>query len=235
MIRIAVVDQEKATLDYVAKVIEAEPDLELVGSGASGAEAVQLATELSPEVLILDLPLSDADEEDVTRTITGEGAQHTAILARTDPGSDDLGVSAIRAGASGICTKTDPTDALVCAVRTVATGDAVISRSLLRRLLDRIVPIDRTSLRSCSPREVEVLSLTANGATNPEIAEKLIISETTVRTHVQNLRLKLGARNRVDLVVLGHKSGLADSTITATDQEGAPAMKRSARMDDPRK
>ena len=135
MIRVAVVNEEVGARDYIVKVIDAEPGLEVIGTGESGVKAVELATELRPEVLMLDLSLPDIDGERVTRSIVEDKGPHPAILAMTSSASDDLALAAIRSGASGICMKDDPPDALIRAVRTVAAGETTVSPPLLRRLL----------------------------------------------------------------------------------------------------
>lgn len=195
-------------------MIDAEPDLSVVGTGVSGADARELAANLRPEVLMLNLSLPDETGEDITRSVVMSGEQHTAVLAVTNSMNEELAFAAICAGALGVCTDTDPPGILTQSVRSVAAGDATVSSPLLGRLLPRLIPRQPVEIEACSSREVEVLGLVAEGATNPEIADRLFISQTTVRSHVQSLRLKLGVRNRVGLVVLAHKSGLARPTLS---------------------
>ena len=210
LIRVAVIDEESSTRESTIGVIETQPDLTVVGIGETGNEAVQLARDLHPEVLMLDLGLLDASGESVTRSIIESGNAHPALLlvAGGDDASDAL--SAIRAGASGICTREDPPEVMVHSVRRVAAGDVAVSPPVLGKMFEHLFPQKSTALDVCSGREVEVLGLVAEGATNSEIGERLYISETTVRSHVQSLRQKLGVRNRVDLVVLAHRAGLAE-------------------------
>lgn len=208
VIRVAIVDEEINALATKTKAIDSEPDLTVIGTGSTAADAVQLARDLGPEVVMLDLPLSDASGATVTRSVIESRVEHTAVLAVTNETDDDLARAAIRAGAAGVCTNADPPEILAHSVRSVASGDAAISPPLLKRLLPALLSCEPKGLDVCSPREVEVLDLIGKGATNPEIAKHLYISETTVRSHVQNLRTKLGVRNRVGLVVLAHKSGL---------------------------
>jgi DNA-binding NarL/FixJ family response regulator len=212
LIRVAVVGNRAATRETIVRLVDAEPDLEVVATGTSAADALDLTAEARPAVVMLDLSEGPARPEEVTRAILEEGGRRTAVLALAGPGSeaetDRRAWEAIRAGAAGFCTQTDSPAELLRSIRVVAQGDAVVSPSVLRSLLDRLAPSGMGAFTSCSGREIEVLELVARGATNGEIAEQLAISETTVRTHVQHLRDKLCARNRIELVVLANRSGL---------------------------
>lgn len=214
VIRVAIVAEESEALTSTVNVIDAEPDLAVVGIGASGADARKLATDLRPQVLMLDFSLPDDSGEFVTRAVIQSGDHHPAVLAVTSSLNEEFAFAAICAGASGVCTDVDSPNILTQSVRSVAAGDVALSPPLLGRLLPRLIPRHPVEIEVCSSREVEVLGLVAEGATNPEIADRLYISQTTVRSHVQSLRLKLGVRNRVGLVVLAHRSGLAQPTLT---------------------
>jgi DNA-binding NarL/FixJ family response regulator len=210
LIRVAIVCEESSARAFTARAIENEPDLTVVGTGSSSADAVDLAHDLHPEVLMLDLALTDVEGGPLTRSIVEAGGHRPAVLAVTGTVDEDLALAAIRAGAAGVCTRVDPPEVLVSSVRSVAAGGAAMSPPILGRLLRRLARPEPVELESCSAREAEVLGLVADGATNPEIAEKLFISQTTVRSHVQSLRLKLGVRSRIDLVVFADRLGLRE-------------------------
>ena len=212
VVRVAIIDGEQCSREFAVGVVETEPDLTVVATGSTGAEALQLAKDLQPRVVMLGLSLPDAAGEHATQSIVDVGVRPPAVLAVTGGIDADLAIAAIRAGASGVCTTDDPPEVVVQSVRSVAAGGAAVSPSLLGQILRRMIPRRPTQLDACSNREVEVLGLVANGATNPEIGERLFISPTTVRSHIQSLRYKLGARSRIDLVVFGHRSGLAEQS-----------------------
>jgi DNA-binding NarL/FixJ family response regulator len=210
VVRVAIIDGEQRSREIAVGVVETQPDLTIVATGSTGAEALQVAKDLRPEVVMLGLSLPDAAGEHATQSIVDVGVRPPAVLAMTGGVDADLAIAAIRAGAAGVCTTDDPPEVVLQSVRSIAAGGAAVSPSLLGQILRRIVPRRPAQLDACSNREVEVLGLVANGATNPEIGERLFISPTTVRSHVQSLRHKLGARSRIDLVVFGHRSGLAE-------------------------
>lgn len=220
MIRVAVIDVEPFSREFTVGVIDKQPDLTVVGTGVSGSEAVQLAKDLRPEVMMIDLALSDADNDSITRSIIETGRLHPAVLVVTDDGDEEAALSAIRAGASGVCSKIDPPGVVLDSVRSVAAGHVALSPPVLRKIFRRLFPGHPDELSACSCREVEVLGLVAEGATNPEIGERLFISQTTVRSHVQSLRQKLGVRNRIGLVVFAHRAGLAGPTAANGNANG---------------
>ncbi|UZN02512.1 response regulator [Cellulomonas sp. S1-8] len=201
-------------------VLESEPDLEVVGEAADGRVALEQVAALAPDVVLMDIRMPGMDGIEATRRVV---AEHPAsrVLVLTTFDVDDLAFAALRAGASGFLLKSARPDELVDAVRTVAAGTAVVAPRVLRRMLDLFAPHlpdgdepvsaapDRDPrLRGLTPRELDVLRLVADGATNPEIAAALFVSETTVKTHVGNVFAKLGARDRVQAVIIAYECGL---------------------------
>ena len=218
LIRVAIVDETPHEAVSTAALLDTEPDLSVIGTGVSGADALSLAKELRPEVLMLDLSLPDADGHSVTRSIVEAGPGSPAVLAVTNRIDESLALEAFGAGAVGVCSKEDSSQVVIQSIRSVGSGELTVSPSILRGFLRRLAR-PRAHLRACSSREVEVLALVGEGATNDEIAEQLYIAPTTVRSHVQNLRMKLGARDRVGLVVVAHESGLMEPGAVPKSEE----------------
>lgn len=212
MTTLVVVDDQGLIRDGVAAILDAEPDFTVVGTAADGAEAVRLVTSLSPDVALMDIRMPGVDGIDATRRIVAAGVP-TRILVLTTYGADDLVLAALRAGASGYLLKDTPRASLAAAVRSVAGGEATLEKSVLDRLVRgqafAVDPGLSASLQRLSPRESEVLRLVGRGESNSEIAHDLFIGESTVKTHVARIQTKLGARDRVHLVVVAHRAGLA--------------------------
>lgn len=212
MTTLVVVDDQALIRDGVAAILDAEPDFTVVGTAADGAEAVRLVTSLSPDVALMDIRMPGVDGIDATRRIVAAGVP-TRILVLTTYGADDLVLAALRAGASGYLLKDTPRASLAAAVRSVAGGEATLEKSVLDRLVRgqafAVDPGLSASLQRLSPRESEVLRLVGRGESNSEIAHDLFIGESTVKTHVARIQTKLGARDRVHLVVVAHRAGLA--------------------------
>ncbi|GAA1386685.1 response regulator [Catellatospora chokoriensis] len=213
-IRVLLADDQPLLRSGFRMVLGAEPDLDIVGEAADGAEAVDLARRLLPDVVLMDVRMPRRDGVAATRDITAAKLPvHVLILTTFD--LDDYVVGALRAGASGFLAKDVPADELVTAIRTVAAGEAVVAPRILRRLLDRFAGLlpdpDATvphSLSTLTEREREVLVHVARGLSNAEIARALTVSETTVKTHVGHMLTKLGLRDRVQAVVLAYETGL---------------------------
>jgi DNA-binding NarL/FixJ family response regulator len=197
-------------------ILEAEPDLEIVGEAADGEEAVAEARRLSPDVVLMDIRMPRMDGVEATRRLAGgaaDGATRVLILTTFD--LDEYVVEALRAGASGFLLKDVPPEDLIDAIRVVAAGDALIAPSVTRRLLDRFAELRPPAslvmpagMDQLTERELEVLRQMARGLSNAEIAGELYVSETTVKTHVGRVLMKLGLRDRVQAVVLAYESGL---------------------------
>jgi len=197
-------------------ILSAESDLTVVGEAADGASAVELARRLKPDVVLMDIRMPGMDGIQATRALAGPGVEDPIkVLMLTTFGLDEYVVESLRAGASGFLLKDAPPEDLVEAIRIVAAGEALLAPSVTRRLLDRVAsrlpPANDDTIPALSElteRELEVLKLMARGLSNAEIAEKLVISETTVRTHVSRVLSKLELRDRVQAVILAYETGL---------------------------
>ena len=209
---VVVVDDQELVRDGIAALLSAEPDLEVVGTAADGVEAIGLVQSLHPAVVLMDIQMPDIDGIEATRRLCASEPA-AKILILTTFGADDNVIAALRAGASGFLLKDSPRHALVAAVRAVAAGDAAVDAQVLRRLVQHHVhdgrPEDAVEVARLSPREAEIFRLVGRGATNDEIARQLFISETTVKTHIARTQAKLGARDRIHLVVMANHTPLA--------------------------
>ncbi|GIJ46638.1 DNA-binding response regulator [Virgisporangium aliadipatigenens] len=213
-IRILLADDQPLLRTGFKMVLGAEPDLDIVGEAGNGAEAVDLARRLLPDVVLMDIRMPRLDGVGATRAIV-EAKLPVRVLILTTFDLDEYVVGALRAGASGFLAKDVPADDLVASIRTVAAGDAVVAPRILKRLLGKFASVlpDPTAdapkgLDALTEREREVLSQLARGLSNAEIAKELSVSETTVKTHVGHVLTKLGLRDRVQAVVLAYETGL---------------------------
>ncbi|GAB3578421.1 response regulator transcription factor [Amycolatopsis endophytica] len=211
MIRVVVVDDQELMRFGFRMVLGAQEDIDLVGEAGNGADAVRLAEELRPDVVLMDVRMPLMDGVEATKRIVDAGTSRVLVMTTFD--LDEYVYAGLRNGASGFLLKDTPPDHLVSALRSVASGDAVVSPSVTRRLLDRFVggggPLrDEAELDVLTEREREVLVLIAKGLSNVEIAEKLFLSEATVKTHVGRILAKLNLRDRVQAVVLAYETGL---------------------------
>jgi DNA-binding NarL/FixJ family response regulator len=194
-------------------ILDARPDIEVVGEAGNGAEAVELVQRLRPDVVLMDVRMPEVDGLEATRRIVASGSE-TRVIVLTTYDVDDSVFAALRAGASGFMLKDVRPAELVEAIRVVAQGDALLAPSVTRRLLDRFAgslpgpaaPVP--DLADLTEREAEVLQLVALALSNAEIAERLVVSEATVKTHVSSILRKLGLRDRVQAVVLAYEIGL---------------------------
>lgn len=212
-IRVGVVDDQALVRTGFAMILEVEPDIEVVFDAADGRAAVELARRHRPDVLLMDIRMPQLDGIEATRVITGEQPDGPRILMLTTFDLDDYVYDAIRAGASGFLLKDTPPDDLVTAVRVLAAGDALLAPSVTRRLIEQFaagagVARPVPGLGDLTERETEVLRWMARGLSNGEIAERLVVGETTVKTHVSRVLMKLGVRDRVQAVVAAYDSGL---------------------------
>ncbi|MCE7005168.1 response regulator transcription factor [Kibdelosporangium philippinense] len=212
MIRVVLVDDQELMRVGFRMVLGAQPDMEIVGEAGDGDQAVQLAAALRPDVVLMDVRMPVLDGVEATKLITEAGTAKVLVMTTFD--LDEYALTALRNGASGFMLKDTPPDHLVAALRSVASGDAVVSPSVTRRLLDRFLGASGGQLRDASvldaltEREREVLVLMAQGLSNTEIARKLFLSEATVKTHVGRVLAKLELRDRVQAVVLAYETGL---------------------------
>jgi len=215
MIRVLVVDDQGLVRAGFRMILEAQPDVEVVGEAADGLEAVETAQRLEPDVVLMDVRMPRLDGLEATRRIAGPGSSGTVkVLILTTFDLDEYVYEALRAGASGFLLKDVQRDDLVAAVRVVAGGEALLAPSITRRLIGefarRPAPVAAApkALDALTAREREVLGLICRGHSNAEIAAELVISEQTVKTHVGNVLSKLGLRDRIHAVILGYESGL---------------------------
>ncbi|MGN6444100.1 response regulator [Amnibacterium sp.] len=214
-VRVLVVDDQAMVRAGFAALLDAQPDIEVVGQAADGAEGVRLAAETRPDVVLMDVRMPVLDGIEATRTILADrGAPPPKIVVLTTFDVDDYVLEALRAGASGFLLKDALPDDLVEAVRIVARGDALLSPSVTRRLIERFAarPTGTTAIGSdldvLTDREREVLREVAQGRSNGEIAAVLFIAEQTVKSHVSRVLTKLGLRDRAQAVVVAYESGL---------------------------
>jgi DNA-binding NarL/FixJ family response regulator len=209
-------DQELMRMAF-RMVIDTQPDIEIVGEAANGREAVQAARRLAPDVVLMDVRMPEMDGVQATRTIL-EAQSGTRIIILTTFDLDEYVYAALRAGASGFLLKDTPPADLLAAIRVVASGDAIVAPSVTRRLLAAFahrLPVpghpDRSQyerLEQLTAREREVLIQVAGSLSNAEIAERLVLSEATVKSHVGRILSKLGLRDRVQIVVFAYETGL---------------------------
>lgn len=219
VIRLVVVDDQQMIRTGLRMVLETEPDFEVVGEAADGEAAVRLVARERPDVALMDVRMPGVDGIEATRRITaavpagaGDHDARTAVIVLTTFDLDEYVFGALRAGASGFLLKDAPADDLVDAIRIVAKGEALLAPSVTKRLIAEYVSRPEATrppgLDEITEREEEVLRLVARGLSNAEIAAELYLGETTVKTHVSRLLLKLGVRDRVQLVVAAYSSGL---------------------------
>jgi DNA-binding NarL/FixJ family response regulator len=221
-IRILLADDQELMRMGFRMVIDSQPDLSIVGEAVNGQEAVAAAAELSPDVVLMDVRMPELDGIEATsRIVRADDRVRIIILTTFD--LDEYTYAALRAGASGFLLKDAPPDDLLSAIRAVASGDAVIAPSVTRRLLSAFVqhlpepdmpePAGHADLERLTPREREVLLEVARSHSNAEIAEHLVLSEATVKTHVGRILAKLSLRDRVQIVVFAYENGLVRPAI----------------------
>ena len=195
-------------------LLETEPDIEVIGEAENGQTAVSAVNNLKPDVVLMDIQMPVMDGLEATRQIVNAKCDVISrVLILTTFERDEYIFEAIRSGASGFILKNSSPENLVSAIRVVADGDALLAPSVTRRIISEFAkqPVRKTytgNIKELTEREIEVLELVATGKTNSEIADKLIISEATVKTHVSNLLTKLELRDRVQVVVFAYESGL---------------------------
>jgi DNA-binding NarL/FixJ family response regulator len=213
-VRVLLADDEALVRAGLRMILEAEDDLEVVGEASDGADALALCRQLRPDVALVDIRMPRVDGIQAARRITADPDLSTAVVMLTTFDADEHVVEALRAGATGFLLKSMPRDQLVTAVRSAVAGDALLAPALLRRLLDDFVgragtaPAAVPGLEQLTPREDEVLRLMAKGLSNAEIADRLVLGEGTVKTHVARVLAKLGVRDRVQAVVAAYESGM---------------------------
>jgi DNA-binding NarL/FixJ family response regulator len=214
MIRIALVDDQELVRTGFRMVLDAQPDMTVVGEAADGLAAVEFARSHSADVMIMDARMPRMDGVAATRRIR-EAGDRPRVLMLTTFDLDEYAFAALKAGASGFLLKDVPPEELLFAIRAVHSGDAVVAPSTTRRLIDKFAPMlpaeesaAASELAELTDREREVLILVAQGLSNGELAQRLFVSEATVKTHVGRILAKLGLRDRVQAVVYAYENGL---------------------------
>jgi DNA-binding NarL/FixJ family response regulator len=225
-IRVLLVDDQALIRAGFRMILDAEEDMDVVGECADGTQAVDSARRLAPDVVLMDIRMPEMDGIEATRLIAGEGGDAAGVprvLMLTTFDLDEYVYDALRAGASGFLLKDVPAEQLVDGIRVIDQGDALLAPSVTKRLIDefsRSGAAQRSapaSLEDLTPRELEVFKLIARGMSNAEIAAELVVSETTVKTHVARVLMKLGVRDRVQAVVLAYESGVVAPGGTSSE------------------
>jgi DNA-binding NarL/FixJ family response regulator len=206
-IRVVVADDQELVRAGFAMILDAQPDIEVVGEVGDGAAAVAAVRELRPDVVLLDLRMPGVTGIEAARQVSGE----TKVLMLTTFDVDEYVYDALRAGASGFLLKDVRRDDLAHAVRVIAAGESLLAPSVTRKLIARFTSTDRAPVRvpALTAREQETLALIARGLSNAEIARAMVVTEHTVKTHVSNVLSKLGLRDRVQAVIAAYEFGLA--------------------------
>ena len=212
MIRVLIADDQALVRGGLAMILEAQPDMDVVGMAADGVQAVALALELAPEIVLMDVRMPEMDGVEATRRILADPAVTTKVVMLTTFDLDEYIYAALVAGASGFLLKDTRPEMLADAVRMVAGGEALLAPTVLRRLVDQhtsaAIPADSARLSALTERELEVLQLIGRGSSNREISQLLWVAETTVKTHVTHIFRKLALRDRAQAVVLAYETGL---------------------------
>jgi DNA-binding NarL/FixJ family response regulator len=206
---VLLVDDQALVRGGLRPIVEAEPDLQVVGEAADGAEAVALAARLHPEVVLMDVRMPVLDGITATQRLLHRVPQAKVIMLTTFD-LDEYVLDAFRVGASGFVLKTAPPGQLVAAIRTIVLGEALLAPASTRKLIERATRRTTPSprLASLSARELEVLRLLARGLSNAEIADELVVEPSTIKTHVARLLSKLEVRDRVQAVVFAFQNGV---------------------------
>jgi DNA-binding NarL/FixJ family response regulator len=229
--RVLIVDDDQLMRAGLVELLGADPQIEIIGQASTGRQAVEQARRLAPEVVLMDVRMPDLDGIGATRQLA-RAAPTAKVLILTTFEQDDYIFGALRAGASGFLLKRARPEELIAAVHTVAAGEALLSPSVTRRVIDRMAQqptpelADHAKLEALTPREREVLERIARGLSNREIAATLAVEESTIRTHVKRILMKLGLRDRVQAVIFAYETGLNHPKVGAKPtplQDQAPS------------
>jgi DNA-binding NarL/FixJ family response regulator len=218
--RVLIADDDDLMRAGLVELLTTDPEIEVIGEASTGREAVDRARRLAPDVVLMDVRMPDLDGIGATRelSLAAPGAR-VPILTTFE--QDDYVFGALRAGASGFLLKRARPEELISAVHTVASGDSLLSPSVTRRVIDRIAQqptpefADQAKLDALTPREREVLELIARGLSNREIAAALVVGESTIRTHVKRILMKLDLRDRVQAVIFAYETGVNRPSVAA--------------------
>ena len=213
MTRVLIADDDDLMRAGLAELLSGEAGIEVVGEASTGREAVERARRLGPDVVLMDVRMPDLDGIGATREVT-RASPRARVLILTTFEQDDYVFGALRAGASGFLLKRTRPEDLIAAVHTIAAGESLLSPSVTRRVIDRAAQqptpelADRAKLDDLTPREREVFELVARGLSNREIAAELVVEESTIRTHVKRILMKLELRDRVQIVIFAYETGV---------------------------
>jgi DNA-binding NarL/FixJ family response regulator len=227
VIRVLIVDDQSLVRAGFRMILEAEEDVEVVGEAADGAEALTAADELRPDVILMDVRMPNVDGLEATRRLLDGKQEGPRVLILTTFDLDEYVYEALRVGASGFLLKDTPPEQLVDAIRVVSNGDALLSPVITRRVIEEFVRRPPQSIRTPPPelaelttRELEMLRYVARGLSNAEIAKEAFVSETTVKTHIAHILMKLRLRDRVQAVVYAYENGVVAPGDAGGDTPG---------------
>ena len=218
MTSVLIADDDDLMRAGLIELLTGEPGIEIIGQAATGRQAVERALQLAPDVVLMDVRMPDLDGISATRELSRVVPEAKVIILTTFE-QDDYIFGALRAGASGFLLKRTRPEELIAAVHTVAAGDSLLSPSVTRRVIDRMAQqptpelTDLAKFDALTPREREVLTLIARGLSNREIAAALIVEESTIRTHVKRILMKLELRDRVQAVIFAYETGVNRSLV----------------------
>jgi len=225
VIRVVVADDQALVRAGFRKILEADPEVEVVAEAADGLEAVEAIRRLTPELVLMDIRMPNLNGLEATRRVLDRVDATTRVLILTTFGLNEYVYEALRAGASGFLLKDAPPEELLAAVHVIARGDALLDPAITRTVIEEFArrpsarPELAAKLDELTPREREVLDLLARGLSNAEIAKRLVVTEGTAKTHVANVLMKLQLRDRVQTVIYAYESGLVEPGMTgASDQ-----------------
>ena len=213
MTRVLIADDDDLMRAGLVELLSGDPSIEIVSEAATGREAVERSRRLEPQVVLMDVRMPDLDGIAATRELT-RTVPATKVLILTTFEQDDYVFGALRAGASGFLLKRTRPEALIAAVHTIAAGDSLLSPSVTRRVIERVAQqptpdlSEEARLDELTPREREILGLVARGLSNREIATALVVEESTIRTHVKRILMKLQLRDRIQIVIFAYETGM---------------------------
>jgi DNA-binding NarL/FixJ family response regulator len=211
--RVLIADDDDLMRAGLVELISNDPTIEIIGEASTGREAIERTRQLAPDVVLMDVRMPDLDGIAATRELSRADAR-VKILILTIFEEDDYVFGALRAGASGFLVKRTRPEDLIAAVHTIARGDALLSPSVTRRVIDRMAQqplpelVDQAKLDTLTPRERDVLQFVARGLSNREIAAELVVEESTIRSHMKQILMKLQLRDRVQVVIYAYETGL---------------------------
>jgi DNA-binding NarL/FixJ family response regulator len=223
MTRVLIADDDDLMRAGLAELLSGDPSMEILGEATTGREAVERACRLGPDVVLMDVRMPDLDGIEATRELT-RAAPDIRVLILTTFEQDDYVFGALRAGASGFLVKRTRPEELIAAVHTIAAGDSLLSPSVTGRVIDRMAQqptpelAAEAKLDELTPREREVLGLVARGLSNREIATELVVEESTIRSHVKRILMKLGLRDRIQAVILTYEMGVIRTGAAKLDR-----------------